>query len=243
MTIREARHILSCEGGELTVRELVIEIAWSIGLSASLAWAIAVGQATAWHMLVPMLAEFIAYLLALPILQLIFPHPALLKESRKSLRMIAILVVVIVAIPWFQARSLGGTFSMQWNAESELVWNWIVGTHMQWPMLIAAIHSVRNVTRTVRHLVQHGPPFLGPGMGCGMRIAIFFLASVLVPSVGALILSLLKDFGVRWAPPLNLVTLAWVLWGCLLLAELCTLWFRWDVQHRLEKKGYTVPAE
>jgi hypothetical protein len=58
------------------------------------------------------------------------------------------------------------------------------------------------------------------GLGCGMRVGIFFLGFFLVPFVVS---------GTK-------VTNAWILWGLLLLAEVLTLWMHWDIQKRLKQR-------
>jgi hypothetical protein len=243
ITVREARIMLSSEGGELTVRELVVEVLWALVFSATLAWAIAVGKATLWHLLVPMAGELVVYLAAVPFLSLFFRHPELRKVSFQCLRSVAIYLAVVVVTIIVRSRLASVSFVDQWNTDMTLVWNWIFTTHMQWPILVAALHMIRNTTRSAQHLISHGPPFLGPGMGCGMRIAVLILAAVIVPAFGMVILSMLQDVGWKLDKHVSTTTaLAWALWACLLIAELCLLWFRWDIQNKLRKRGHSTSA-
>lgn len=241
ITVREARILLSSGGGKLTGWELVMEGLWAIALSATLAWAIAVGKATVWHLLIPMLCELVAYLACIPVLSLFFRHPELRKVSWQCLRSLAVNASVAVIAVVVRSRLAGVSFTEQWNADTAILWSWIFGSQMHWPMLVASLHMIRNTTRSVQHLISHGPPFLGPGMGCGMRIAVMILAAVIVPALCIVILGFLKDINSKWLPALApTIILAWALWACLLAADLCLLWFRWDIQSKLRKRGLPV---
>ena len=46
LTVADARHIVNCEGGELTAGEIAIEVTTSVIVAAALARAIWVGDAT-----------------------------------------------------------------------------------------------------------------------------------------------------------------------------------------------------
>jgi hypothetical protein len=74
-----------------------------------------------------------------------------------------------------------------------------------------------------------------------MRIAVMSLATVIVPVVGMFGLGLLKEFVPKWKPDLTpAIAVAWALWATLLAADLCLLWFRWDIQNKL--KGRERPG-
>lgn len=246
ITAREARIMLSAEGGELTWREMTIEVLWAVAMSASLAWAIAVGKATLWHLLLPMAGEMIAYLAALPFLSLLYRHPEIRKAALPCLRTLLILCAAAVVAVVVRARQAGTPFVAQWNGDTALVWNWIFSTQMHWPILIASLHMIRTATRSARLLVKLGPPFLGPGMGCGMRIAVLVLAAVIVPAFGMVLLGVAQDVAGSWIKPVKeisaTVALAWALWGCLLATDILMVWFRWDLQSKLRQRGYTVPG-
>lgn len=240
LTVHEARQILSCEGGELTVSELIIEVAWALLLGGCLAWSIVVGKATAGHLLVPLAVEYLTCLAALPIITLFVWHPELAKPRREALWALGLGMVALVITLVVRSIQAGTGWLQQANSDGLYLWNQMLKTHLQWPIAVAALHALRNLRRTIGHLLEHGPPFLGPGLGCGMRIAVFALAGILVPGLGTFLLSVLKAIGINWNPEWSWHNLAWVLWGCLLIADLCTLWFRWDVQNRLKKRGLRI---
>ncbi|MEQ1905505.1 MAG: hypothetical protein ABL888_15050 [Pirellulaceae bacterium] len=241
-TVHEAQHLLTSTGGELTVREAVVEIIWSIVLAASLAWAIVVGQASLWHMLVPMVAEYLAYLLVLPLLALYFRHVELRKYSWESIRALLIVGVLLLIAGYVHSRYQQASFQGQLIRDLQIAWEWIYSHQIHWPILVASLHAIRNLWHSVQHLLKYGPPFWGPGLGCGMRIAVLFLAAFIIPTVSMFVAGTAKDLGIRWKPEpgtwQNIFT--WLLWGLLLVADLAALAMRWDLQKRLKAKGHRV---
>lgn len=242
-TIHEAQQILRAEGGELTVHETVVQVLWTLFLFGSLAWAIIVGNATIWHMAVPLVVEYMTGVVGLPLLLPFFRHPELGREARKCLVLIAILLVAAVIATAVRSARGGLTWMEQLRADGAFLQEWIFGHHLQWAMLISAVHMMRGLIRNARFLIRHGPPFMGPGMGCGMRFAVLFLALIIVPPCAMALAGLFKGSSLFQHLPGWLLNPAWLLWSVLLVADLCYLWFRWDIQSRLKKKGYRIEPE
>lgn len=236
-TAAEANLILRAEGGQLTVRELVLQVLWTLALGVSLAWAIVAGNATVWHLAVPLVGEYLALLIALPLFSLFFRHPELAKESRKCYLFLGLTIGGVVVATGVRAHRGGHAFGDQLVGDSRMLFDWIVGSQMHWPLLVAIVHALRNLFKNVRFLVKHGPPFMGPGLGCAMRIVVIVFAVVLIPAAFLLIVSWLKDFGFQINPSPEWFSPVWILFGLLLTAELATLWFLWDVQSKLKAEG------
>lgn len=237
LTKKDARQILKAEGGEITKQEFAIQVIWILGIAGSLAWAIIQGNATVWHLGLPMVAEYLVCLVLIPILSLLYPHPELRKESMKSAWLIAILIVVGSITIAYEARAEGTDLMTQFQFWIAVATDFIIGKQVHWAILIAAFHSARSLWRNVKFLIANGPPFLGPGMGCGMRIAVLILSVILVPAFGMLILSILSGFGFHWKPSSDSLPFVWLIWGLYVTAELLTLWFLWDIQSKLKSEG------
>ena len=236
LTLDDARQIVLAEG-LLSRSELIVQICWAFGIAGLLAWAILAGQATVWHLLVPMVAEYLVCIVTLPVLQLYYRNAHLKKESRACLRLIAAIVCGLAMACFVRSQMYERSFPAQFSSDWAVVWQWLTGYKMHWAIIAAAIHSSRNVVRSVRHLIRHGPPFMGPGLGCGMRIAIFFLAIVVVPAFGLLVVGVLNELGFGNLDIRNWISPAWIIWALLLTAELATLAMRRDLQQRLERAG------
>lgn len=237
LTAQDARQILKAEGGEITLTELVIQLIWVLAIAGSLAWAIFKGQSTVWHLGLPMVAEYLVCVLFIPILNLFYRHPELKKETVKSIWLIAILAVCSFTALIFDARSNGNDLVSQFQLWITAATDFVIGKQAHWAILVAAIHAARGLLRNVRFLLANGPPFLGPGMGCGMRVAVLVLAVIIVPAFGMLILGILNDLGVRWKPSPDSFPLVWLIWGLYVTAEVLTLWFLWDIQSKLKSEG------
>jgi hypothetical protein len=57
MTLEEARHLLQCEGGELSAWDVAVRVVSAAAVAGLTARAIVVGDATVWHLALPMLAR------------------------------------------------------------------------------------------------------------------------------------------------------------------------------------------
>jgi hypothetical protein len=218
LTIADARHIVNCEGGELTAGDIAIELTTTAIVSATLARAIWVGDATSWHLFLPMLAQYFALILVLPVIYLFIRHPDLRKDSIGALRLIIALVVIgAVAlgiqsyrteIPW---RQLLDDYLAQ-------AYRSVVDAQMHWPILLAVAAILWAIPRRIRNLYIHGPPFYGVSLGCAMRFVI--------PLLGCFLLPFIASGG---------IPVVWVLWAIILLADILALWMHWDLQARLRK--------
>lgn len=218
LTIGDARHIVNCEGGELTVGDIAIELITTAIVSGTIARAILVGDATAWHLFLPMLAQYFALLLVLPVIYLFIRHPGMRKDSVGAVRLlVALLVIIAIAlgiesyrtsVPW---RELLDDYLAQ-------AYRWVIDAHMHWPILAAVAAILWQVPRRVRNLYVHGPPFYGVSLGCAMRFLIPLLGCCLLPFIAA-----------------GEIPAVWVLWAVILLADVLALWMHWDLQTRLRK--------
>lgn len=218
LTVADARHIVKCEGGELTPGALAIELTTTAIVSAMIARAIWVGDATAWHLFLPMLAQYFALILALPVIYLFIRHPGLRKDSLGSLRLvIGLIVIAAVAlgvqsyrtkIPW---RPLLDDYLAE-------VYRWVVDAHMHWPILLAVAAILWQIPRRIRNLYVHGPPFSGVSLGCAMRCVVPLFGCFLAPFIAA-----------------GEVPVVWILWVTIVAADLLALAMHWDLQNRLRK--------
>lgn len=244
LTAAEAKHLLMTEGGEMTLRETLIQIAWALAVSGALAWAIVKGQATIWHLVVPLVAEYLCLVVALPLIYLYMRHPDLKSEFTKCSRALLLFVIVIVGTIVGRAIYLERPVIEQLKTDSQWLSDWIINHQVHWALLVAVVHAGRSLRKSVRNLIEHGPPFIGGGMGCAMKIVVLVFAVIFVPVFGMLGLGILKDFGVRsfppasWGPPQNWVAPVWVAWALLLIADLATVWFLWDIQSKLKQEGH-----
>jgi hypothetical protein len=228
LSVEDARHLLKGEGGALTVAELVLQLASIAVVSGLTARAIIVGNATVWHLALPMLAQYLALIFALPFVQLIVRNPAITKDAIGALRLwvgIAAVVGVTVAV---RAHDAQASWSEQLQRDSLHVWRWIADAEMQWPVALAFLGMLLSLPGRVRNLFEHGPPFVAVSLGCGMRLAVLFLGAAAIP----------------WAVS-NARNAAWFLWGLILLSDVLALWMHWDIQRRLrnfDAKHGTAPS-
>jgi hypothetical protein len=212
LTVADARHIVNCEGGELTAGEIAIEITITAIVSAMLARAIWVGDATSWHLFLPMLAQYFALILVLPVIYLFIRHPGLRKDSLGSLRLVIALIVSAIAlgvqsyrteIPWQPLLD-------DYLAEA---YRWVVDAHMHWPILLAVAAILWQIPRRIRNLYVHGPPFSGVSLGCAMRCVSPALWLLFAPFIACR----------RDPRRVDLV-------GHHVAADILALWMHWDLQ-------------
>lgn len=218
LTVGEARHLLRAEGGELTAGEIAWRVVAALGVSALTARAIVVGEATAWHLALPMVAQYLAIMAALPVLYVVSPHPDLRGEAIKALGLWAGLGVVAAAVVAVRAWSGGQPWQSQLASDAAAAWRWIADAKMPWPIAAAFAGELAAVPARVRNLRTHGPPFVGVSLGCAMQVAVLALGLFVLP----------------WAVT-SAARLAWSLWALLLIAELLALAMHWDVQRKLRQ--------
>ena len=218
LTVGDARHLLSGEGGPRSLAQVALDLASVVIVSAFTFRAILVGNATAWHLVLPMVAEYFTLLIALPPLYAVLQHPDLRKDALGALRLsigIIVLVVIVVAV---RAPRHGVLWGQQFEADASHVWRWITDAGMHWPILVAALGMAIALPGRVHNLYEFGPPFSGISLGCGMRVVVLFLGALALP----------------WALE-DAHRMAWTLWTMILIAELLSLWMMWDIQHQLAK--------
>ena len=218
--VEDPRHLLACEGGELSKAQVAVELVSVVAIAATTAWAIAAGHATAWHLALPMVAQWLALVFAIPFIYLAIRHPDLRKDAGFYLRLWAGLAATLALATAVRAWLHSQPFHAQLADDVRLTWRWIADAHMQWPILIAFVVQLVALQGHVRNLYVHGPPFSGISVGCGMRFVVLMFGCLLLPWIiggGS--------------------NMAWVLWWMILIAELLTLWMLLDIQHNLRKRG------
>jgi hypothetical protein len=218
LSVDDARHLLKSEGGEITAAQLVLQIAAALFVAALTARAIVVGNATVWHLALPLVAQYMALIVALPFVQLLARHPDLNKDSLQALRLWLLLALALGIVEGVRSYQQHVAWQDLLAADVRRFWKWIVDAHMQWPIIIAFVGMVLSIPGRVRNLFEHGPPFVGVSLGCAMQFVVLFLGAFTLP----------------WALS-NRANPAWFLWAVLLLAELLALWMHWDIQTRLKK--------
>ncbi len=218
LTVDDARHLLHNEGGTLTVTDIALRLASAGVVAALTARALWLGNATVWHLALPMVAQYLALIAALPVLYLLARHPGLHKDAIQALRLwigFAVAGAITIAV---RSQNSGLPWREQLDADVAHIWRWIADANMQWPMLAAAVSMLLELPGRVRNLFQHGPPFVGVGLGCAMQFVVILLGCFLLPlAVG------------------SSTRMAWALWAVILLAEVLALGMHWDIQRRLEK--------
>lgn len=223
LTVGDAKHIIRTEGGVLTARGIAIQVITVSAVAIFTARAILTGQATVWHLLLPMIAEYVVLLIALPPVSLILPDRELKKESRRGMVLLGILVAITAGWIAYQAHRSG----RPWNEESAAQWDlfreWVVDAKMHWAILAAAGCRLGTIPSRIAAYRQHGPPFMAVGIGCGMRVGLFVLGAFFLPWLFA-----------------SSVKIVWALWGLILLAEALALWMHLDIQWSLKKRGIAI---
>jgi hypothetical protein len=219
LSVKDARHILRTEGGELDGAQIAIQVVQTIVVAGACAYAIWVGQATVWHLALPMVGEYLVLLVVLPILYLFLRHDAMRKDTIGALRLWAIYAVVTGVAVAVQCRRTGNPWLTQFQLNTEQAWAWITDHHMHWAILFAMAGVLLGLPGRIRNLYEFGPPFVPVGLGCGMRLGVLFMGFFLLPFIAA---------GTA-------TTNAWILLGLLVLADVLTLWMHLDIQRRLRK--------
>jgi hypothetical protein len=216
LTVEDARHILHIEGGELTRSEIVVRLISLIAISALSARAIVIGNATVWHLALPMVAQYFAIILSIPVLYGMLRHPELRKDAISSVRLWIGIVVAMAIATAVRSFVLGAPWQEQAARDGASVWEWITAAEMHWPILLAFCGEVAAMPARARNVAEHGPPFVSINLGCAMRFVVLMLGCFVLP----------------WAIA-NVERMAWFLWGMILLAEILALWMHWSIQRRL----------
>lgn len=218
LTVADARHIIKCEGGELTAGDMAIEVTTSVIVAAALARAIWVGDATSWHLFLPMLAQYFALILVLPVIYLFIRHPGLRKDSIGALRLVLFLLLasaIALGVQSYRTEISWQTLLGDYFAEA---YRWVVDAQVHWPILLAVAAILWQIPRRIRNLYLHGPPFSGVSLGCAMRCVVPLFGCFLLPFIAA-----------------GKIPVVWILWVTIVAADILALWMHWDLQNRLRK--------
>lgn len=220
LTVGDAVHLIRTEGGPFSRARLLFRGLTVLVVSAFVARAIVVGEATVWHLFLPMVAEYLVLLLALPVLRFFVRDPELDVEARKAGSWI--ITLAAAALAWITWEAYDG--ATPWPEQAQMEWlrlrEAIVGHEMHWPILGAALGMALSFPPRIAAYRRHGPPFMAVGLGCAMRLV--------VPLFGAFLLPFLAS---------GSLPVVWFVFAVLFLAELGTLAMVFDVQRRVEKRG------
>ena len=218
LSVKDARHLVQGEG-ELEPSQIVIRVISILVVAATCAYAIWKGNATAWHLALPMVAEYFALLVGIIVAFVIVQHRDMRKDARNAFMVLNGIAAFTAISIYIRARRQEIPWTERLELDVSESWAWISESHMQWPMLFAAIAVFLDLPVRVKNLLRYGPPFVAVGLGCGMRVGLLFLGFFLLP------------FIVQG----NKTSNAWILWGLIIGAELLALWMHWDIQGRLKK--------
>jgi hypothetical protein len=218
LSVADARHIVSCEGGEQSATGFAVHFVSVVAIAATTAWAIDRDYATVWHLALPMLTQYLALIASLPVIYIFVRHEGLRKDAIGALRLWAVLAASAAIVTGVRAWWHETPWSAQFNCDAHLAWTWIKDGHMLWPMLIAFLTELVAIPGRVHNLYKYGPPFVGVSLGCAMRFVVFMFGFCLLPFL------LGSD-----------TDMAWTLWTMILVAELLAFWMLWDLQRGLRK--------
>jgi hypothetical protein len=218
LTVGDARHILACEGGKLTLAQFLFQFATVVAISTLTAWALLTGRATAWHLALPIIAQYLAVMTAVPLIYLVMPHPEMRKEVVQAvwvwIGLAATAAIAAVVRSWWSELP----WHEQLPRDMHAAWKWITDAHMHWPIMAAFVLELVAIPGRVRNLHVYGPPFVPISLGCGMYFVVLMFGCVVLPLT-------VESSG----------DMAWALWWMILIAELLTLWMLVDLQHSLGK--------
>jgi len=164
---------------------IVFRIVTVLVVAIFTARAIVLGQATAWHLFLPMVAEYLVLLLAVPVMSLILHDETLRKDARRSLAWL--LTITILSSFWIASRAFdeGVPWLTQGKVEFGRLYEWITGHEMHWPILAAAFAMALGFPSRIAAFHRHKPPFMAAGLGCAMRVIIPLFGCFLLPFIAA----------------------------------------------------------
>src|SRR4051812_12274242 len=113
LTVADAQHILDCEGGKLTRGQYALQFVEVAAVAATTARAIMIGRATAWHLALPMVAQYAAVLIAVPIIYLGVRHPAMRKDTVGATR----LWIGLAAAAFIATAIRSWLFDLSWREQ------------------------------------------------------------------------------------------------------------------------------
>jgi hypothetical protein len=218
LSVADARRLMKLEGVELDGKSFAREIVFTAVFALASGWAVFKSDVSAWHLLLPLVASWAGLVTSIPIVYLIYRHPAIKVEALKSLANLAVAAGILGVVVYVHAAKTQQTFSDQLSEDYRRAVQWVKESGMHWAMIIAYFNIVASMPSRVHNLMQFGPPFAAVGIGCAMQAILMV--------VGVFALPLLID------KPRPLV---WSLWGLLLFANLLSLYMHWDVGKRLRR--------
>lgn len=218
LPIEDARHMLRNEGGDLTLAEIAGRLATTLAVAGGAALALGRGEATAWHLALPMLAQYCVLLVATPLAYAVTHHPDLRRDAVNAMRLWAGFAAAAAIAVAVRASRGGVPWGEQAARDLRSAGTWIVSGGMAWPSLLAAVGLAAEFPGRVRNLYRYGPPFMGVGMGCAMRLVVLLAGLFVLP----------------WAVQ-SPTRIAWSLWAGILLAELSAVGIHWDMQRKLRE--------
>lgn len=105
LTVGSAVHLVKTEGGALSTGRIGFRALVVLLVAGFTARAIVLGHATVWHLFLPMVAEYLVLLLALPVVNLLLHDPGLRRDARRAL--LWLLVLAVIASLWIGSRAVG----------------------------------------------------------------------------------------------------------------------------------------
>lgn len=220
LTIKDAIHLLRSEGGNLSPLGFGFRLLLVIVVAIFTARAIIHGSATIWHLFLPLIGEYLVLLISLPFINRIISDKRLRQDSRQSIRLlIAFIIATALWITW-RSHNQGHPWPEQAKLELSQGYAWIVNHEMHWPILGASAGMLLSLPGRIGSFRKHGPPFVAAGIGCAMRFIVPLFFCFLLPVVAS-----------------GKLSLVWIIWTILLLAELAALAMHWDLQRRLQQRG------
>lgn len=217
LSVKDARHLLKHEGGDATALEYGMQLGFIAITAWFSAWAIQHEGATVWHLLLPGLAQYVALLIFIPVLQAWYRLGGMKVEVGKCVGNL----VAWGAIGAVTVLVRAGKQQVGWTEQLMHDTNWLIASTkehgMLWPMISASLGLVISLPARFRGLRDYGPPFVAVGFGCAARALILF--------GGVFIFPLLVNHPER-AP--------WFLWVAMLIADFGALYAIWDIRRRLK---------
>jgi hypothetical protein len=218
LSVKDARRLLLHEGGEITWLSAATQIGIAVLTALLSARAIWNGDATSTHLVLPLVAQYFSVLTMIPLLQLFYRLKGLNKDVRQCLINLTVILTVGLLLITFRASQASSAWLVQFQSDTNWVYDWIIQHEMHWPMISAAIGMGIAMPARFRIFRDHGPPFVSVSFGCAGRVVIFMLSFFLLPLIAQ------KGAYVVW----------WI-WSILIAGDILALWLLLDVQWRLRK--------
>jgi hypothetical protein len=226
LTVGDARELLLHEGADVPLAQLLTELFFVLLTAGLVAYAIWAMDATVWHLLLPLIAQYVALNVCIPILQAYYRLPDFGGNVIKCFGNIAAWFGVAAIVVTGRAWWFENEWIIQLRDDSQWLSNWIISHHMHWPMVTAFLGFAYTLPNRFRTSQKYGTQFVSIGFGCAMRLlillAFLFFCLPMLHSTPALS---------KWTQANG----AWVAWGLLLLADLLAFFSVMEIRRRLRK--------